>query len=253
MTIYKKPHEFSVPFYVYVFQAFNSFGSYMEALKYINHDEKQICNVICHLLSREIGKNMSSGPCFCLFQEAANCWKTSGSSTSEVTHCFQALAWQCCCSGDEAEVILIPSKIRINTKKCLLWSILSYKLISMEEVLYTKVKNCPVQQRICLYGLGVIWPLVEPGLLFEHFFLLQPFATTQQLTSVISPLKAWEAELFQKGKDRSGASPVLDIYLSITTEHSRIQQPHCSQKWRIKIMQSLVCTGKYHDCNKVAE
>lgn len=107
---------------------------------------------------------------------------------------------QCCCSGDEAEVILIPSKIRINTKKCLLWSIWSYKLIPMEEVLYTKVKNCPVQQRICLYGLGMTWPLVGPGLLFEHFFLLQPFATTQQFTSVISHLKAWEAELFQKAR-----------------------------------------------------
>lgn len=86
-----------------------------------------------------------------------------------------------------------------------------------------------------------VWPrydlaLVEPGLLFEHFFILQPFATTD-LTSVISHLKAWEAELLQEGKDRFGASPVLDIYLSITTEHSRIQQPHCSQKWRIKIMQ----------------
>lgn len=116
MTIYKKPDEFSVPFYIYVFQAFYSFGSYMEALKYINHDDKQTCKVICHLFSREIGKNISSGPYFWLFQEASNCWKTSGSSTSEVTHCFQALARQCLCSGDEAEVVLIHSKIRINTK-----------------------------------------------------------------------------------------------------------------------------------------
>lgn len=125
MTIYKKLDEFSVPYYIYIFQAFYSFLSCMEALKCINHDGKQTCNVVCQLLSRETGKNMSSGQYFCLFQEAANCWKTSGCSTAELTHCFQALARQCCCSGDEAEVILIHSKIRINTKKCLVWSVWS--------------------------------------------------------------------------------------------------------------------------------
>lgn len=111
MTIYKKPDECSVPFYLYIFQAFYFFGSYMEAIKYINHDDKQTCNVICHLFSREFGKNVSSGQYFCLFQEAANCWKTSECSTSEVTHCFQALAQECC-SGKDAEVIVIHSKIR---------------------------------------------------------------------------------------------------------------------------------------------
>lgn len=123
--------------------------------------------------------------------------------------------------------------------------------------LYTKVKNCPVPKRNRLYGLGMTWPVIGLGLLFEHFSLLLAkscsFATTQWLTSITSHLKVWEAKLFQEGKDGFGASPVLDIYLSITTEHRRIQQPHCSQKWRIKIMQSLVCTSKYQHCNKVEE
>lgn len=117
MTIYKKPDEFSVPFYINVFQTFYSSGSYKEALKCITHDDKQTCNVICQLLRRDIGKNMFSGQYFCLFQEAPNCWKTSGNYTSEVTPCFQALAQQCCCTGDETEMILIHSKIRTNTKK----------------------------------------------------------------------------------------------------------------------------------------
>lgn len=56
MTVYKKPDDCSVPFYHCVFQAFYSFGSYMEAFKCINHDDKQTCNVICHLFSREFGK-----------------------------------------------------------------------------------------------------------------------------------------------------------------------------------------------------
>lgn len=55
LWLYKKPGECSVPFYIYVFQACYSFGSYMEAFKYIN-DHEQTCNVICHLLSREFGK-----------------------------------------------------------------------------------------------------------------------------------------------------------------------------------------------------
>lgn len=107
-----------------------------------------------------------------------------------------------------------------------------------QKSLYTKMKNCPVQQRICLYGLGMTWPLVGLILLLNVFSLLIAkgcsFATTQQLTSVISHLKVWETELFHEGKDKFGVSPVLDIYLEITTEHSRIQWPHCSQKWRIK-------------------
>lgn len=71
VTIYKKPDECSVPFYLCIIQVFYSFGSYMEAFKYINHDDKQTCNMICHLFRREFGKNMSSGQYFYLFQEAA--------------------------------------------------------------------------------------------------------------------------------------------------------------------------------------
>lgn len=69
LWLYKKLGECPVPFYIYKFQAFYSFGSYMEAFKYINHDDEQTCNVICHLLSREFGKHMSLGQYFDYFRK----------------------------------------------------------------------------------------------------------------------------------------------------------------------------------------
>lgn len=76
MTVYKKPDEFSVPFYIYILQAFYSLATIWK------HSSILIMmiskHVTCHLLSREIGKNMSSGQYYFLFQEAANAGRQVG-------------------------------------------------------------------------------------------------------------------------------------------------------------------------------
>lgn len=209
----------------------------MEAFKCINHSDKQTCNVICHLLNREIGKNPSSGQYFCLFQEAANCWKTSGCSTSEVTHCFQALPQQCCCSGDEADDSNPPYNqvIGLSPKNVLYGQYEVTSLSLQQKSLYTKMKNCPVQPRICLYGLGMTWPLVEAGLLFEHFFpactkrLIFRCNTTASLSYFTSVRWGGRTIPGRQGQDRG-----ISCFGHLLENHYKTQQDPvapCSQKW----------------------
>lgn len=60
--------------------------------------------------SAEKSGKMCSGQYCCLFQfRAASCWQASRCSASKYLHWFPALAQQCCCSDDGAEMVSLHS------------------------------------------------------------------------------------------------------------------------------------------------
>lgn len=109
--------------------------------------------MVATLLSREMGKTMSSGQYCWLPQEAANCWQSSGCSASELLQCFPALAQQCYCLVDRAEAVLLHSTtVSLEQRKQMLCIIKkkSYKLITMEEFILHQNEelSCPPQSNL---------------------------------------------------------------------------------------------------------